>query len=71
MIHCVHSEIKRCIDAGIPLPTKIYLQIDGASDNTAYAVMAALEHLIGEDLCDVIEVYRLPVGHTHEVCTYV
>ena len=66
MIHCVHSEIKRCIDAKLPLPNKIYLQIDGASDNTGYAVLAALEHLVGAGLCPVIEVWRLPVGHTHE-----
>ena len=66
MIHCVHSEIKRCIDAKLPLPEKIYLQIDGASDNTGYAVMAALEHLVAAGLCTVIEVWRLPVGHTHE-----
>ena len=67
MIHCVHLEIKRCIDAGMKLPDKIYLQIDGASDNPAYAMYAALEHLIGQGLCSVIEVWRLPVGHTHEV----
>ena len=47
MIHCVHAEIKRCIYAGIPLPEKIYVHIDGASENTAYASMAAMEHLIG------------------------
>jgi hypothetical protein len=67
MIHCVHAEIKRCIDARVPLPDKIYLQIDGASDNTAYAMYAALEHLVSKGLCNVIEVWRLPVGHTHEV----
>ena len=67
MIHCVHAEIKRCIDAGIPLPEKVYVHIDGASDNTAYAFMAAMEHLVGSGLCQTIEVWRLPVGHTHEV----
>ena len=67
MIHCLHAEIKRCIDAEIPLPNKIYLQVDGASDNTAYCVHAAIEHLVGAGLCPIIEVWRLPVGHTHEV----
>ena len=57
MIHCVHSEIRRCIDAGEPLPDKIYMQIDGASDNTVYAVMA--EHLVAAGLCGTMEVRRL------------
>jgi len=30
---CLPAEIKRCIDAKLPLPDKIYIQIDGASDN--------------------------------------
>lgn len=59
MIHCVHSEIRRCIDAGEPLPDKIYMQIDGASDNTVYAVMAAWEHLVAAGLCGTMEVRRL------------
>ena len=67
MIHCLHLEIKRCLDSGLPLPEKIYLQVDGASDNTAYCVYAAIEHLVGAGLCPIIEVWRLPVGHTHEV----
>lgn len=67
MIHCVHAEIERCIDAGIPLPEKIYVHVDGASDNTAHAFMAAMEHLVGSGLCQILEVWRLPVGHTHEV----
>ena len=67
MIHCVHAEIKRCIEAGIPLPEKIYVHVDGAADNTAYAFMAAMEHLVGSGLCQILEVWRLPVGHTHEV----
>ena len=66
MIHCIHAEIKRCIDAKTPLPNKIYLLVDGASDNTAYCVHAAIEHLVGSGLCPIIEVWRLPVGHTHE-----
>ena len=47
MIHCLHLEIKRCLDSGLPLPEKIYLQVDGASDNTAHCVYAAIEHLVG------------------------
>lgn len=67
MIHCVHAEIKRCIDADIPLPEKIYIAVDGAADNTFYSFMVAMEHLVGSGLCQTIEVWRLPVSHTHEV----
>jgi hypothetical protein len=51
---CLPAEIKRCIDAKLPLPDKIYIQIDGASDNA------------GHRWSPIIEVWRLPVGHTHE-----
>jgi hypothetical protein len=65
-IHCIHSEIRKHLDKGHPRPRKIYIQIDGASDNTAKAVYASIEHLVAEGLCDEIQVWRLPVGHTHE-----
>lgn len=75
MIHCIHLEIERLIEerklANEAMPEKIYLQIDGASDNTAYAVMASLEHLVAADLVHTIEIWRLPVGHTHEVRTLI
>ena len=66
MIHCIHEEIRRLIDAGTRLPEKIYVQIDGGPDNTAKAVYASLEHLVAAGLCETIEIWRLPVGHTHE-----
>jgi hypothetical protein len=67
MIHCIHAEIKRLIDNGdLDGVEKIYIQVDGASDNTAKAVYAAIEHLMDKGVCKVIEVWRLPVGHTHE-----
>ena len=61
MIHCVHAEIRRCIDAGERLPDKIYLEIDGAADNTAYAVMGAMQHLVSAGLCSILEVLWLVV----------
>ena len=74
MIHCVLTEIekvvKQCKDKKVPLPEKWYIQIDGASDNTAKAVLASLEHLQSQGLTGIIEVWRLPVGHTHEVAIY-
>jgi hypothetical protein len=66
MIHCIHEEIKRLIESHVRLPEKIFIQIDGASDNTAKAVYASLEHLVAAGLCNTIEVWRLPGGHTHE-----
>lgn len=41
--------------------------MDGASDNTAKAIIAACEHLVFKKFCPYILVARLPVGHnTHE-----
>ena len=45
---------------------KIYIEIDGASDNVAKAVVAAIEHLVLKNFCPLIILARLPVGHTHE-----
>ena len=66
MIHCIQEEILRMIISG-KIPKKLYVQIDGASDNTAKAVIAFLEHLVMMGIIEEIEVWRLPVGHTHEV----
>ena len=66
MIHCVQAEVKRMMDEG-RRPTKLFIEIDGASDNTAKAFTAFCEHLVLMGFCDVIEIWRLPVGHTHEV----
>ncbi len=45
---------------------KVYIEIDGASDNVAKAVLAAIEHLVFKRFCPYIVLARLPVGHTHE-----
>ena len=44
----------------------MYIQIDGASDNVAKAVTAAMEHLVLKKLCPYVLISSLPVGHTHE-----
>ena len=68
LIHCLLSEIERhMINNNGKRPHTLYIQIDGASDNTAKAVTACLEHLVLQDFCERIEIWRLPVGHTHEV----
>ena len=38
----------------------------GATDNTAKAFSAAMEHLVIAGISPKIFTYRLPVGHTHE-----
>ena len=74
MIHCLLTEIenvvKECKHKHVPLPEKWYIQIDGASDNAAKYVLASLEHLQSQGLSGIIEVWRLPVGHTHEVVLF-
>ena len=62
--------VEECTLKSVPLPEKWYIQIDGASDNTAKAVLASIEHLQIQGLADVIEIWRLHVGHTHEVQNY-
>ena len=66
-MHQVAKVVNECKIKSAPLPEKWYFQIDGASDNTAKAVIASLEHLQLEGLAGIIEIWRLPVGHTHEV----
>ena len=67
MIHCIQAEVLLMIQSG-KIPKKLFIQIDGASDNTAKCVIAFLEHLVMMGIVDAVEVWRLPVGHTHEVC---
>jgi hypothetical protein len=58
---------KASIDVSEQLPDKIYLQIDGASDNTIDSIFATLEDSIGgAGLSPINEVQHLPEGHTHE-----
>jgi hypothetical protein len=66
-IHCVLSELRKLyIRNGRKPLKKVYIEIDGASDNVAKAVLAACEHLVFKKFCPYIILARLPVGHTHE-----
>ena len=66
-IHCVLSELKKLYQKNNSKPLKkVYIEIDGASDNVAKAVIAACEHLVFKKFCPFIVLARLPVGHTHE-----
>jgi len=66
-IHCIFSELKKLYDQNNHRPLKkVYIEIDGASDNVAKAVIAACEHLVLKKYCPFIVLARLPVGHTHE-----
>ena len=66
-IHCIFSELRKLYlrNGSKPLK-KVFIEIDGASDNVAKAVLAACEHLVFKKFCPYIVLARLPVGHTHE-----
>lgn len=66
-IHCIFAEMRKLYIKNNRKPLKkIYIEIDGASDNTAKAVIAACEHLVFKKFCPYVVLARLPVGHTHE-----
>lgn len=66
-IHCILSEMRKLYVKNNRNPLKkIYIEIDGASDNVAKAVVASVEHLVFREFCPLIILARLPVGHTHE-----
>ena len=66
-IHIILSEVKKLYENNGCKPlSKLYIEIDGAGDNTAKAVHACCEHLCIKKLCPLIILCRLPVGHTHE-----
>jgi len=49
----------------LPVPSKIYIQIDGACDNVVKAVYVSMEHLVFKKLHSYVLI-RLPVGQTYE-----
>ena len=66
-IHCILSELRKLyLKNKQKRLKKVYIEIDGASDNVAKAVVAAIEHLVFKEFCPNIILARLPVGHTHE-----
>ena len=66
-IHIILVELKKLYLGNFSKPlSKVYIEIDGAGDNTAKAVHAFCEHLILKKYCPLIILCRLPVGHTHE-----
>jgi len=66
-IHCILSELRKLYYKNNRKPLKkVYIEIDGASDNVAKAVIAACEHLVFQKFSPYIVMARLPVGHTHE-----
>lgn len=49
-----------------PLPSTVFYQVDGGSENTAKAVIAICELIISKRICQKLVITRLVVGHTHE-----
>lgn len=64
-IHCILLQLEQKLRHGI-LPSTVYLQIDGGSENANKYTLAVCELLIIRRLCKKIVLTRLPVGHTHE-----
>lgn len=48
------------------LPDTVFHQIDGGSENTAYAWFALCELIVAKRLCKKLVLTRLKAGHTHE-----
>lgn len=64
-IHCLLLQLENKIVNG-KLPSTIYFQIDGGSENANKYTLALCELLIAQRLCRKVVLTRLPVGHTHE-----
>ena len=50
-----------------PLPRRMYLQLDNASDNKSAQFLALLAYLIEKGCFDCIKLSYLKVGHTHDI----
>ena len=58
-------KLKRDAPGGV-LPRKLYLQVDGGSENKSKWRIYCLSLLIEIGMFDLIKMSFLPVGHTHE-----
>ena len=66
-IHILLMELKKLYEANDSKPlSKVYIEIDGAGDNTAKAVHGFAEHMIVKKFTSLLIICRLPVGHTHK-----
>ena len=63
---CIHTTLmKRKRDApGGVVPRKLYLQVDGGSDNKNKWMLSYLSLLVEVGMFDYIKMSFLPVGHT-------
>ena len=52
--------------AGGSLPPILFVQLDSASDNKAFAVISFMAHLVEAGVFEDISMNFLIVGHTHE-----
>lgn len=65
-IHCILSQLDKWKERYKKYPEKIYLQVDGGSENANQYVLAVLELLVHKRMAKQILYTRLPTGHTHE-----
>lgn len=65
-IYCILRKVEQWKRRNLKYPTKLYIQIDGASDNANIYLLGMLELLVSKKMAKTIILTRLPVGHTHE-----
>ena len=58
--------MEHCRTNNMHFPRILFLQVDGGSENACVSFYAMAQVLVKLGVFDVIELNRLPVGHTHE-----
>ena len=64
--HVIVAEHKRRMEAKLPWPKKLYVQLDSASDNKNKSMYMLCEIFVRLGIFDKVKINFLPVGHTHE-----
>mmetsp|Transcript_3798 Transcript_3798/g.5359 ORF Transcript_3798/g.5359 Transcript_3798/m.5359 type:complete len:878 (-) Transcript_3798:1152-3785(-) len=65
-IYCVLKKLENFKSRHGYYPEKLFLQVDGGSENANQYLLAALELLVVKRCCRDVYYTRLPTGHTHE-----
>ena len=63
---CYYLALQRHVQEHGSLPSKLYRQMDGGSDNTCRWNHVFMAHLVALGLADTVKPSRLPPGHSHE-----
>lgn len=65
-IHCILLQLEGFKKRHGYYPEKLYVQVDGGSENANRYVLGLLELLVVKRICRDVWYTRLPTGHTHE-----